>query len=550
MGTNKWTSRIDLLPVDLWLSAGDWEGRTIAWRLDALCARAPETILFVDDGETLTAEAVRDAALRLCAGFEKLGLIPGDVVSFQLPNWHEVAFIDLACAYGGFVCNPIVPIYREAEVTHIIEDAGSALFLVPHRFRKYDYVAMAKRIGETLDHRFHTIVVRPDGAIDETGFSDLLDVEASPVKRPPVEANSIKLLMYTSGTTGRAKGVLHSHNTIAAEIRNFISHLKLDGSDVILMPSPLSHITGYLYGIQLPVSLGAKAVMMDSWQVAVAADLIDEHDISFTIGATPFLQELADYAVANDRRMPSMRYFASGGAPVPPEIVARANAALENCAAFRVYGSTEAPTVTLGVPDRARARLAATTEGFVVGHDIRLVDFDGTEVRRGEEGEIVTKGPEVCLGYTLAEHNEAAFDADGYFHTGDLAMMNDEGCLVITGRRKDLIIRGGENLSPKEIEDEIYKMPAVREAAVVAMPHARLGETGCAFVVLHDGKSLNLGELIESLDRGGLARQKFPERLEIVSKLPYTAAGKVRKDMLRKTASDFSPAGRAVHENG
>ncbi|MEO4041790.1 AMP-binding protein [Hoeflea sp. CAU 1731] len=550
MGIRKWKSRIELLPAEMWASSGDWEGKTIATRLDALCASDPDTILFVDGDETLTAKETRDASLRLCSAFERLGLRPGDVVSFQLPNWREVVFVDLACAYGGFVCNPIVPIYREAEVKHIIEDAGSALFLVPHRFRNFDYIDMARRIGDKLGHTFRTVVVRPEGVVEETRFDDLLDGDDSGEERPPVDANSIKLLMYTSGTTGRAKGVLHSHNTIGAEIGNFIRYLGMSGNDVILMPSPLSHITGYLYGIQLPITLGAKAVLMDAWEVGRATELIDQHQVTFTIGATPFLQELASFAKAQGRRLPSMRYFASGGAPVPPEIVERANAAMENCAAFRVYGSTEAPTVTLGVPQRERARLAATTEGFVVGHDIRLVDLEGKDVSPGEEGEIITRGPEVCLGYTLAEHNDMAFDSDGYFYTGDLAMMTDEGCLVITGRKKDLIIRGGENLSPKEIEDEIYKLDAVKEAAVVAMPHARLGETGCAFVVLQPGKTLSFGELVESLDRSGLARQKFPERLEIVSEVPYTAAGKVRKDMLRKIAYEFAPAGKAADENG
>ena len=546
----KWKSRIGLLPVDRWMSQGDWEGVTIARRLDDLCARDPQTVLFVDNDRILTADAVRDYSLSLCAGFAKLGLEPGDVISFQLPNWHEVAFIDLACAYGGYVCNPIVPIYREAEVTHIIEDAGSALFIVPQRFRGFDYLSMARRIREKTAGSFMTIVVRPSEGTAEQRFDALLADAPESGPLPVVDSNSIKLLMYTSGTTGRAKGVLHSHNTIGAEIRNFIAHLDLGPDDVILMPSPLSHITGYLYGIQLPITLGAKAVLMESWDVAQAADLIEKHGVTFTIGATPFLQELAAFAKKNDRRLPSMRYFASGGAPVPPEIVYRANAALENCAAFRVYGSTEAPTVTLGVPDRGRADLAATTEGFVVGHDIRLVDFEGREVEPGQEGEIVSRGPEMCLGYTLAEHNAAAFDADGYFHTGDLAVMTGEGCLVITGRKKDLIIRGGENLSPKEIEDEIYKLDAVKEAAVVAMPHARLGETGCAFVVLHEGKALNFEELVEGLDRAGLARQKFPERLEIVSELPYTAAGKVKKDILRKTAAEFPAVGKAADEDG
>ena len=549
---NTWKTRLNLLPAEDWKRDRSWEDRTIAQRLDVLCETDPARILVVDGRRSLSAGEIRREALRLRAGLADLGLVPGSVVSFQLPNWHEVMLIDLACAYGGFVCNPIVPIYREAEVSHILQDAGSEVFIVPHVFRKFDYAAMARRIRSDASLDCRIAAVRGFDNLDAERFEGLFAPEKTTTTDDlrPVDPDSVKLLMYTSGTTGRAKGVLHSHNTIGAEIRHFIEYLKLDEQDVILMPSPLSHITGYLYGVQLPITMQGKVVLMDTWDVGLAADLIEEHRVTFTIGATPFLQELGSFAGRSGRTLPSLRFFASGGAPVPPEIVERANAAFANCACFRLYGSTEAPTVTLGVPDRARADLAASTEGFVVGHEIRLIGLEGQDARQGEEGEIATRGPEVCLGYADDTQNLDAFDPEGYFRTGDLARMSPEGCLVITGRKKDLIIRGGENLSPKEIEDEIYKLPAVKDAAVVAMPHARLGETACAFVVLHDGQSLDLRQLVDRLDRSGLARQKFPERLEIVRELPYTAAGKVRKDLLRAETSKFRPAGKAIDENG
>jgi non-ribosomal peptide synthetase component E (peptide arylation enzyme) len=185
-------------------------------------------------------------------------------------------------------------------------------------------------------------------------------------------------------------------------------------------------------------------------------------------------------------------------------MVQDANAAFERCGCFRLYGSTEAPTVTLGVPDPQQRELAATTEGYVVGHEIRLVDACGETVAPGQEGEIVTRGPEMCVGYAAPEQNAEAFDAEGYFHTGDLARITPEGCLIITGRKKDLIIRGGENISPKEIEDVLYAHPAVREAAVVAMPHPRLGETACAFVTLREGGAFDFAEMRRTLERSGL----------------------------------------------
>jgi acyl-CoA synthetase (AMP-forming)/AMP-acid ligase II len=300
------------------------------------------------------------------------------------------------------------------------------------------------------------------------------------------------------------------------------------------MPSTVCHITGYLYGIQLPITLGCLVVLMDIWDAQKAADLIDDHGVTFTIGATPFLQELARVARERRRSLPTLRYFPTGGAPVPPEVIYDANAAFDRCACFRLYGSTEAPTVTLGVPDPAQKELAATTEGYVVGHELRLLGVNNELVPAGVEGEIATRGPEMCVGYASVQQNEDAFDLDGYFHTGDLARITPEGCLVITGRKKDLIIRGGENISPKEIEDVLYTYPAVREAAVVAMPHPRLGETACAFVTLQEGGTFDCQAMRRLLESSGLAKQKYPERLEIVDALPYTAAGKIRKNILRE----------------
>jgi len=510
---------------------GAWAGRTIADWLDAAAATAPGKPLIVDGVRTLTAAEARDRSLHLARLFADRGLKPGDVVSFQLPNWHETILIDLACARGGFVSNPIVPIYRDAEVEFILADAKSRLFFIPETFRGFDYVAMAGRVLPRLKAAPELIVVRPakPGEGDFTAFTG--KTPQGDVAAP--DANAVKLLMYTSGTTGPAKGVLHTHNTLGAEIANFIRWMGLTADDVMLMASPLTHITGYLYGHMLPVTLGATGIIMDVWQAGAAADIIERHGVTFTLGATPFLQELAAVARSENRPFPTLRYFPTGGAPVPPEVIHDARRSFAKAVSFRIYGSTEAPTVALGVPDPARAELAATTEGFIVGHEIRLIDDNGRPVAEGAEGEIISRGPENCVGYANWNDNDGAFDADGYFHTGDLGRMTPDGCIVITGRKKDLIIRGGENLSPKEIEDVLYTHPAVREAAVVAMPHARLGETACAFVVLRDGASFDFAEMTRLFEKSGLARQKYPERLELVGELPHTSAGKVRKNLLR-----------------
>ncbi len=515
-------------------ASGVWRNLTLADQLDDVLARNPDKVLFIEGKRSVTVSEIARQARALASALQGRGLVAGDVVSFELPNWPETVAIDLACAMLGLVCNPIIPIYRDAEVTYILRDAGTKAFFIPTTFRKFDYADMVARHRAELPDLEHVITVRGSAEGADT-FDDLLaEGDLDGFSRPDVDPNAVKLIMYTSGTTGRPKGVLHSHNTIDTEIQAISNFLSLDDSDVILMPSPVSHITGYLYGIQMPFTLNAPAVFMETWNAEAAGDLIDEYGVTFTIAATVFLQELTDFARRNERPFPSLRFFPSGGAPVPPEVIYNAHSAFERCVCSRVYGSTEAPTVTLGVNSRDEEKLGATTEGLIVGHEVKIVDpADGRELGVGEEGEILSRGPEMCLGYAADDHNAEAFEADGFFHTGDLAMMTEDGALVITGRSKDLIIRGGENISPREIEDALHEHPAIHEAAVVAMPHPRMGETGCAFVVLEDGATLSFEDMVTFLDRTGMAKQKYPERLEIIEAFPRTAAGKIRKNMLR-----------------
>ncbi len=529
-----WKTRLTDALIAENTASGIWRNLTLADQLDNVLAKNPDKVLFIEGGRNVTAAEMARQARALASALQRRGLVAGDVVSFELPNWPETVAIDLACAMLGLVCNPIIPIYRDAEVTYILRDAGTKAFFIPTTFRNFDYAEMVARHRAELPGLEHVITVRGQADGAET-FEDLL-AEGNPdgFVRPEVDPNAVKLIMYTSGTTGRPKGVLHSHNTIDTEIQAISKFLSLDDSDVILMPSPVSHITGYLYGIQMPFTLNAPAVFMETWNAAGAADLIDKHGVTFTIAATVFLQELTDFARRNERRLPSLRYFPSGGAPVPPEVIHNAHKAFARCVCSRVYGSTEAPTVTLGVNSREEEHLGATTEGYIVGHEVKIVDpATGEEVGTGVEGEILTRGPEMCLGYAADDHNAEAFEPDGYFHTGDLAMMTGDGAMVITGRSKDLIIRGGENISPREVEDALHEHPAIHEAAVVAMPHERMGETGCAYVVLEDGATLNFEEMVAFLGGTGMAKQKYPERLEIIDEFPRTAAGKIRKNVLR-----------------
>lgn len=530
-----WQTRLSDALIAENTQSGIWRNKTLADLLDEQLARDPDRVLIIQGDSQMSARDINIQARALASALQQRGLVAGDVISCQLPNWPEAVVVDMAAAMLGLVCNPIIPIYRDAEVAYILKDAGTKVFFIPTEFRNFDYVAMVERHRGELPDLAHVVTVRgtAPGCI---AFDELLG-DGVVFERPAVDPNAVKLIMYTSGTTGRPKGVLHSHNTIDTENQAFSKFLGLDQDDVILMPSPLTHITGYLYGIQLPIVLGAPAVLMEMWNAKVAADLIDSHGVTFTIAATVFLQELTEFARINDRPLPSLRYFPCGGAPVPPEIIFNAHKSFARCVCARCYGSTEAPTVTLGVNSREQERLGAATEGLVVGHEIKLVDEKGVPVPVGVEGEIITRGPELCLGYADPAHNEA-FDDEGYFHTGDLAVMTADDCLVITGRSKDLIIRGGENISPRGVEDALHEHPAVYEAAVVAMPHPRMGETGCAYIVLAEGATLTFKDMISALDKTGMARQKYPERLEIIDAFPRTAAGKIRKNVLREMIAE------------
>jgi acyl-CoA synthetase (AMP-forming)/AMP-acid ligase II len=318
-----------------------------------------------------------------------------------------------------------------------------------------------------------------------------------------------------------------------AELEAVIRYWQMTQNDVILMASPVTHLTGYLYALELPFLTGAKIVLMDRWNASEAVDLIVAHGGTMSVGATPFLAELVAEAERRKITLPSMRMFACGGAPVAPEIIRRAHLVLPNSIVSRVFGSTEAPTVTLGVNARAEQELGALTDGRIVNHEVLIVDPSGAPVPEGDSGEIVTRGPEVMLGYTDWLETERAFDRDGYFHTGDAGFISHRAFITISGRIKDLIIRGGENLSPKDIEDALHRHPAIRDVAVVAMPHERLGETPCAFVELKDGQALDLDGLREFLENVRIARQKFPEKLIVVDRLPRTASGKIQKQELR-----------------
>lgn len=529
-----WRTRLTDEMVARYTASGQWSGVTIADRARDWADRTPDAVAVIGGGSTLTYQELFDAATALARTFISHGLRPGDVVSFQLPNWHEAVIINIAAALTGVIVNPIVPIYRDAEVGFILNDARTRVLFIPDALRSISYIDMIERLRAGLPNLEHVVLVRAE----RPGYASFEDWRApggsDDIGFPVVDPNAIKLVLYTSGTTGVPKGVLHSHNTLGAEIDAFAAYRSLTAADIVFMPSPVTHIAGYLYGMELLFTCGMKTVLMDRWNAAEAVDLIARHGATFTAAATPFLAELVAELERRQAQLPSLTYFGCGGAPVAPDTVERARIVLPNCMTSRAYGATEAPTVSAGVAAGDPAELGATTDGAILNNEVRIVAPGSGEILpEGHEGEIVTRGPEVMIGYANPEATRESFDEDGFFHTGDLGFLSHRSYITVTGRMKDIIIRGGENIAPKEIEDVLHRHPAVLEAAVVAMPHARLGETPCAFIVLREGASLDFEEMVAFLESHRVSKQKFPEKIVLATELPRNAAGKVLKHKLK-----------------
>jgi acyl-CoA synthetase (AMP-forming)/AMP-acid ligase II len=452
----------------------------------------------------------------------------------MLPNWHEAAVIYLAATLAGMVVNPILPSLRDRELLFILKDLETRLVFVPASFRQLDYVAMLSRVTAQMDQAPEVIVVRGD-ARTHTSYAGLFETPMLARALPLLEPDAVRMVLYTSGTTGRPKGVLHSHNSIHALIRQIRDHWLVDPGDRFLVPSPIGHIGGSIYAFECPLLLGTTAVLMDQWNADEAVKLLLTEGCTHMAGATPFLQQLLAAAERSQTRLPSLKLFVCGGASVPPSLILEAAAYFEHAAVTRVYGSTEVPVTTVGAVNRDETGYAAETDGRVGLADVKLVDSDGNSA---EAGEILARGPQMLVGYLRAEDEAASFDADGYFRTGDLAAWVDGSYLVVTGRAKDIIIRNGENISPKEIEDLLGTHPEIAEVSIVGVPDARTGERACAVIVPKAAPGPTLESLRIFLQKEGLATFKFPEKVVLWDSLPKNDAGKVLKHQIRASLQE------------
>jgi len=532
---SRWQVRLTDELIASHTRSGAWQNTTVSDLALELAARAPDRITHVFEGKPYAISSLLADAQSLAASLLMRGLRAGDVVSFQLPSWSESMVIDLAASLLGLVVAPIVPIYRDAEVRFMLADCRAKAIFIPTLYRGFDYLDMMQRLAPHLPSLSLIVSVRGDpGHHEAERFEALVESRLPLPGLPKVDPNAIKLILYTSGTTGHPKGVLHTHNTMSFAVRRAFELWGQGEGDTMLMASPVTHVTGFGSGLELPLLCGVRTVFMERWDAALGVDLIDKEQVTISMGATPFLQELVLEAEKQGRRLPSLRTYACGGAAVPGALIRKAAAILENCSPFRVYGSSEVPLTTIGFFDPGQGELAADTDGHVGFYEVHIVDDAGLGVPPGDEGEILVRGPAMLLGYTDLGQNTDCFDASGYFRSGDLGRLTQEGAIVVTGRKKDLINRGGEKISAKEVEDILHLHPEIEKAAIVSMPHARLGETVCAVVTLKPGCSLTLDQLLSHLAEARIARQKHPECLLILEKLPHTASGKVRKDELRR----------------
>src|SRR6478736_2238685 len=495
---------------------GHWVHSTLADALRDSARDTPARVLVIDGDVRLDCRELHGRAAALAASMSDRMPV-GSVVSFMLPNWHEAAVVYLGATLAGMVVNPILPSLRDHELRFILDDVDSRMIFVPGEFRGHDYAAMLSRVTDALDSPPEVVVVRAAPG-PHTAYGDLFG-GGSEAPAVTLDPDSVRMIMYTSGTTGRPKGVLHTHNSIHALIRQLGGHWRIDAGDTFLVPSPIAHIGGSIYAFETPLLLGTTAVLMETWNADGAVALMREHHCTHMAGATPFLQHLLSAAESAGTRLPDLKVFICGGASVPPSLIRRAAGYFEKAAVSRVYGSTEVPVTTVGsLHDLDHA---ADTDGRAGIADVKLV-----------EGEICARGPQMLVGYLHPEDETAAFDDEGFFRTGDLARWVDDGYLVVTGRAKDVIIRNGENISPKEVEDLLIGHPAIAEIAVVGLPDERTGERACAVIVAAGQREPGLDDLRELLINEGLAKFKIPEQIVIWDALPKNDAGKVMKHQI------------------
>ena len=471
---------------------------------------------------------VLDLARRAAAGLVARGVRPGDVVTFQTPNWLEGAVTFYAAVLAGAVVAPIVHIYGTRETSYILGACRPRVHVTASQFGHQDFLANLETMPDMAGTQL--VVLDGGGPAGSLPFDELLG--ATPIDSPVgVDPGSPALVGWTSGTTASPKGVIHSHQTVCAETTQ-LGATSPPTERPSLIANPISHAIGMLGALLIPVDRGKPVHLLDQWDPGEVLDLIESEDLGAGGGAPYFLTSLLDHPRCTTDHLERLHYQGMGGAPVPRAVMERATKL--GLTIYSMYGSTEHPSITGCMYSDPLEKRLSTDGRTLPGCEIKLVDPEGRGVEPGEPGEILSRGPECFLGYTDAALTAKVFDEDGWYHTGDIGVLDPDGYLSITDRISDVIIRGGENISAAEVEEVLMTFAGVAEVAVVAAPDARMGEHAAAFVRMIGARpGPGLSEIRDHLAAAGVARQKWPEELVSVEDFPRTSSGKVQKYVLR-----------------
>lgn len=524
--------------IDELTGSGLWTNEHLYDRfLDGLDARADQPLI-IDEHGTVTWGEARDLVDQIAKGLLESGVRPGDVIQLQLPNRREFPLLVLAAERIGAVINPVAPIFRTNEVTVMSELARPRVVIAVDRFRGFALGEMHAQIREqapwieevfivsTGDHALPADTRRWEDLL-AAGASSALDGAALALVRP--SPNDVCEIIFTSGTTGQPKGVMHTQNTLNVTADLWLERVASDCT-IFHMASTLAHQTGYLYGVRAPIFAKGAVVYQEVWDPTEFARLIETHGIEASMGATPFLADLLAVDGLADRDLSSFKAFVCAGATIPLPVLERARDELP-CTVLPGWGMSETGLSTTARRDDPFDKLS--TDGLILdGNEVRVVDPDGVPVPAGEEGDLQFRGSETFVGYVQGRELTESCFRDGWFDTGDRAIMDADGYISISGRTKDIIIRGGENIPVKEVEDAILRHPAVSNVAVIAKPHERLGEVGCA-VILAEGDAPTLDDITIFLDGQSVTKQFWPEDLILVDEFPMTPSGKIQKFQLR-----------------
>ncbi|EFE1125347.1 medium-chain fatty-acid--CoA ligase [Escherichia coli] len=515
---------------------GLWGDASLADYWQQTARAMPDKIAVVDNhGASYTYSALDHAASCLANWMLAKGIESGDRIAFQLPGWCEFTVIYLACLKIGAVSVPLLPSWREAELVWVLNKCQAKMFFAPTLFKQTRPVDLILPLQNQLPQLQQIVGVdKLAPATSALSLSQIIADNTPLTTAITVHGDELAAVLFTSGTEGLPKGVMLTHNNILASERAYCARLNLTWQDVFMMPAPLGHATGFLHGVTAPFLIGARSVLLDIFTPDACLALLEQQRCTCMLGATPFVYDLLNLLEKQPADLSALRFFLCGGTTIPKKVARECQQ--RGIKLLSVYGSTESSPHAVVNLDDPLSRFMNTDGYAAAGVEIKVVDDARKTLPPGCEGEEASRGPNVFMGYfDEPELTARALDEEGWYYSGDLCRMDEAGYIKITGRKKDIIVRGGENISSREVEDILLQHPKIHDACVVAMPDERLGERSCAYVVLKaPHHSLSLEEVVAFFSRKRVAKYKYPEHIVVIEILPRTASGKIQKFLLRK----------------